>query len=54
MSLSRRQFLSLSGAAMAYAASGRSALGCSPAPTDPAELIAGNTAFGLDLYGQLR
>jgi serpin B len=39
---------------MAYAASGRSALGCSPAPTDPAELIAGNTAFGLDLYGQLR
>src|SRR5205823_2794540 len=54
MSLSRRRFLSLSGAAMAYAASGRSALGCLPPPVDPKDLVTGNTAFGCDLYAKLR
>src|SRR5207245_232930 len=54
MSLSRRRFLSLSGAAMAYAASGRTAFGCLPPPIDPKDLVAGNTAFGCDLYAKLR
>lgn len=52
--VSRRRFLSLSGAAMAYAASGRSASGNTPPPPDPAGLAAGNTAFALDLYAKLR
>lgn len=52
--MSRRRFLSLSGAAMASAASGRSASGCLPPPTDPAAFAAGNTAFALDLYAKLR
>jgi len=53
MSLSRRRFLSVSGAAMAAAATHRFAQGCLPPPPDPNELVAGNTAFALDLYGKL-
>jgi serpin B len=52
-SLSRRQFLALSGAAAATAALGR-ARADDPKPADPAMLTAGNTAFALDLYARLR
>jgi len=49
MSMSRRRFLSLSGAAMAAAASGR----VSRAAAEPASLADGINAFGFDLYQRL-
>jgi serpin B len=53
MSLSRRKFLSLSGAAMASAAAGRITQACGPVP-DPADLASGINAFAADVYGRLR
>lgn len=53
MSLSRRRFLSLSGAAVAAAATSRIARGCLPPPIDTAPLVAGNTAFAVDLYRKI-
>src|SRR5437868_11905595 len=58
--LSRRKFLTLSGAAAAWAASGRFAAGEEPkvkpadTPAEGSRLAAGNTRFGFDLYGKLR
>jgi serpin B len=52
--LSRRQFLALSGAAAASGLLGSRARADSPKPADRAMLTAGNTAFALDLYAQLR
>jgi serpin B len=54
MSLSRRKFLSLSGAAMAVAATGRFARGCPPLEEQPKSLAMGNNQFAADLYGKLR
>lgn len=53
-SLSRRRFLALSGVASAQALFGRT-LAAEPKPTSElAALVAGDSAFALDLYGQLR
>lgn len=56
--VSRRQFLTASAALATGAVVGtRVARACLPPPdptTDPRMLVAGNTRFGLDLYGQLR
>lgn len=49
MSFTRRRFLSLSGAA----ATSRIARGCLPPPIDTAPLVAGNTAFAVDLYRKI-
>ena len=51
--LDRRNFLTASAALAASASLGRFAP-AQPAAAGWAQLVAGNTAFGLDLYGQLR
>jgi serpin B len=53
MSLSRRSFLSLSGAALAAATSRRFATAC-PAVEEPKSLAMGCNEFATDLYGKLR
>ncbi|MBA4186943.1 MAG: hypothetical protein C0467_02890 [Planctomycetaceae bacterium] len=51
--LSRRKFLTTSAAAAVYAATNGLAVAADPAP-DWTKLVSGNTAFGLNLYGQLK
>jgi serpin B len=51
--LSRRKFLAVSGALAAGAAAARLGFAADPAP-ESADLAAGTTAFGLDLYGKLK
>jgi serpin B len=51
--LDRRRFLTSSAALTASAALGRSASAIADPPADWSKLVTGNTAFGLDLYGQL-
>src|SRR5262245_7776109 len=51
--LNRRKFLAASAAVTASAAASRFGFAAEPA-ADWTKLVAGNTAFGLDLYGELR